>query len=100
MFSFDLNLTIQIVVILLASVTLHELAHAITADALGDPTPRRNGQMTLNPTAHMDQFAILFMILAAAAGFLFAYGRTFVNPSNLKFGPQRGGAIVAAAGPL
>lgn len=100
MFRFDLNQALQIVVILLASVTLHELAHAVVADRLGDPTPRQNGQLTLNPAAHMDQFGMLFMVLAALAGFLFAFGRTLINPSNLKFGPQRGGAVVAAAGPL
>lgn len=98
--SFNLDQSLQIIVILLISVTLHELAHAITADRLGDPTPRRNGQLTLNPAAHIDQFAMLFMVIAALAGFLFAFGRTYVNPQNLKFGPQRGGAIVAAAGPL
>jgi Zn-dependent protease len=100
MFNVDLNQSLQIFVILLISVTFHELAHGLTATALGDQTPRRNGQLTLNPMAHMDQFAILFMFLASLAGFLFAYGRTFINPQSLRFGPQRGGAIVAAAGPL
>jgi len=96
----DLNVAIQIVVILFASVTLHELAHAFVADRLGDPTPRRNGQLTLNPAAHMDQFAMLFTVIAALAGFFFAFGRTYINPQNLKWGPQKGGAVVAMVGPL
>jgi Zn-dependent protease len=98
--SVDLNQALQIIVILLGSITLHELAHALTATWLGDDTPRRNGQLSLNPTAHIDTFGIVFIVMAALAGFLFAYGRTYINPQKLRFGPQRGGAIVAAAGPV
>ena len=96
----DLNTALQIIVILLASVTLHEFAHAVAADRLGDPTPRRNGQLSLNPAVHMEPIGMLFMVLAALNSFLFAWGRTFINPQNLRWGPQRGGAVVAAAGPV
>jgi len=96
----DFTQAIQLAVILLISIDLHELAHAVVADRLGDPTPRRNGQISLNPLVHMDQIGVLVLAIAALAGFGLAWGRTFVQPQNLKFGPQRGGAIVAAAGPL
>lgn len=96
----DFTTAIQFIVILLISIDLHELAHALTANALGDPTPARNGQLSLNPFVHMDQFGILLLVITSLIGTPFTWGRTFVQPQNLKFGPQRGGAIVALAGPL
>jgi Zn-dependent protease len=98
--SIDFHLAIQFIIILLISIDLHELAHAVTADRLGDPTPRRNGQLSLNPFVHMDQVGVLVLVISSLANIPLAWGRTIVQPQNLKFGPQRGGAIVAAAGPL
>jgi Zn-dependent protease len=100
MFSVDFNQAIQLIIILLISIDLHEFAHSVVADQLGDPTPRRNGQISLNPLVHMDQIGVLVLVISSLAGIAFAWGRTFVQPQNLKFGPQRGGAIVSAAGPL
>jgi Zn-dependent protease len=88
------------IVIVLIAIDIHELAHAIVADRLGDSTPRRLGEISLNPMVHMDQFGIVLLLLTAFSGFGFTYGRTHVNPSNMKFGPQRGNAIVALAGPV
>jgi len=96
----DVNLALQYIVILLVSIDLHELAHGYVADWLGDPTPRRNGQLSLNPFVHMDQFGIILLLVTSAFGHPFTWGRTYIQPQNLKYGPQRGGAIVAAAGPL
>jgi Zn-dependent protease len=96
----DVNLALQFIAILLVSIDLHELAHGWVADWLGDLTPRRNGQLSLNPFVHMDQFGILLLVVTSFLGYPFTWGRTFVQPQNLRFGPQRGGAIVAAAGPL
>ncbi len=39
---------------LLVAVTVHEFAHAVVADRLGDPTARRLGRLTLNPLPHID----------------------------------------------
>lgn len=96
----DINLAIQLIVILLVAIDIHEFAHAVIAVQLGDPTPQRNGQISLNPLVHMDQIGVIVLVVAALAGFPVAWGRTYVQPQNLRFGPQRGGAIVAAAGPL
>src|SRR5205807_3994250 len=82
------------------SIDIHELAHAVVADRLGDPTPRRMGELSLNPFVHMDQVGIILLVLTSISSFGFTYGRTHVTPTNLKFGPQRGNAIVAIAGPL
>lgn len=82
-----------IAAILLLSLTVHEFAHAYTADRLGDSTPRRFGRVTLNPAAHLDLFGAIAMLLI---GFGFA-----------KPVPVNGAAVgrwgmlwVAAAGPL
>ena len=88
------------IVIILIAIDIHELAHALVADRLGDPTPGRLGELSLNPFVHMDQVGIMLLVLTSLGSFGFTYGRTHVTPTNLKFGPQRGNAIVALAGPL
>lgn len=98
--SVNWNQAIALIVILLISIDFHEFAHATVAYALGDDTPARNGQLSLNPFVHMDQVGILLLFITSIFGYPFTYGRTFIQPSKLKFGPQRGGAIVAIAGPL
>src|SRR5579875_4154218 len=96
----DLTRAIEMIIILLVAIDVHELAHAIVADRLGDPTPRRMGELSINPFVHMDQVGVILLLLTSLANFGFTYGRTHVTPTNLKFGPQRGNALVAAAGPL
>lgn len=96
----DLHRAIEMIVILLIAIDVHELAHAVVADRLGDSTPRRMGELSLNPLVHMDQVGIMLLLLTSIASWGFTYGRTHVTPGNLRFGPQRGNAIVAIAGPL
>lgn len=96
----DLQRAIEIIIILLISIDVHELAHAVVADRLGDLTPRRMGELSLNPFVHMDQVGVVLLLITSIAQYGFTYGRTHVTPTNLKFGPQRGHALVAIAGPL
>jgi Zn-dependent protease len=96
----DIHRAIEMIIILLIAIDVHELAHAIVADRLGDPTPARMGELSINPFVHMDQIGIMLLLLTSIASYGFTYGRTHVTPTNLKFGPQRGNAIVAIAGPL
>lgn len=96
----DLQRAFQMIVILLIAIDIHELAHALVADRLGDNTPRRLGEISLNPFTHMDQVGIVLLLLTSISSYGFTYGRTHVTPSNLKYGPQRGHALVAIAGPL
>ena len=51
----DVNFIFSIV-ILIRSVVVHEVSHGYAADALGDPTPRLQGRLTLNPLKHLDLF--------------------------------------------
>ena len=50
-------------VALLMAIAVHEFSHAFVADKLGDPTPRLQGRVTLNPKAHIDLMGILFLFI-------------------------------------
>lgn len=94
---------IIILIAILFSIILHELAHGFVADRLGDPTPRMYGRLTLNPTAHLDFFGSLLLpllLLITNAGILFGWAKPVpINPNNLR--DPRGDEIkVALAGPL
>lgn len=82
------------VVVVIGSITLHELAHGWAALWEGDGTPRELGHMTGNPLVHMGSFSLL---LFAVLGI--AFGMMPVNPSRFRHG-HAGRIIVAAAGPL
>jgi Zn-dependent protease len=87
---------------LLISIIFHELAHGLTADKLGDDTPRLAGRLTLNPIAHLDIIGsiILPLISFLSAGFIFGWAKPVpVNPLNFK-NPKRDMAIVALMGPV
>src|SRR6185436_4730337 len=87
---------------LLMSLSVHEAAHAWTADRLGDPTARMLGRITLNPLAHIDWIGtVLFPLIAIMTGVpLLGWAKPVpVNFRNLRH-PRRDFAIVAAAGPI
>ena len=93
----------ELIAILLIAITWHELAHALTAQYLGDDTPRRMGHLSLNPFRHMDQYGILLLfvsVFASGGTGGFAYGFTPVNERSLRPNPKLGGGIVAVVGPL
>ena len=90
----------EFIAILLIAITWHELAHALTAEYLGDDTPRRMGHLSLNPFRHMDQYGIALLFISSLVGTGFAYGFTPVNERNLRPNPKVGGGIVAVVGPL
>ena len=74
---------------------IHEFAHGYVAYKLGDPTPRYDGRLTLNPFAHLDLWGSLCLIFA---GFGWAKP-VMVNPFNLR--DRKGGmALVTIAGPI
>ncbi|CAN5623591.1 site-2 protease family protein [soil metagenome] len=50
--------------VLLYSLVLHELAHALVADRVGDPTARKLGRITLNPLSHLDPLGTLLLLVA------------------------------------
>jgi Zn-dependent protease len=87
--------------VLLFSLTVHEMAHAWTADRLGDPTARLLGRVSLNPLVHADLFGtILFPLVAMISGApLIGWAKPVpVNTRQLDH-PRRDYVLVAAAGP-
>ncbi|GIW64701.1 MAG: peptidase [Patescibacteria group bacterium] len=83
------------IVALFFTISIHEFAHAWTADFLGDPTPRLQGRLNLNPKSHLDPAGLLFLVF-----FGFGWGKPVeFDPYNLK-NPRRDAAIIALAGPL
>ncbi|HET9000607.1 MAG TPA: site-2 protease family protein [bacterium] len=95
MFRLDLRELLFLLPAVLVAVTIHEFAHALVADRLGDPTPRHLGRLTLNPLAHLDVLGTLFFVL-----FRFGWARPVpVNPRNFAH-PRQGMLQVALAGPL
>lgn len=83
------------VIALLVAIAVHEFAHAISADRLGDPTPRLAGRLTLNPFRHLSLPGTIFL-------FLFRFGWSQPVPVNaLNFRrPQRDVLLVSFAGPF
>ena len=91
------NLTdyIYIVVAALFAIILHEIAHGLVSTWLGDPTPKRQGRLSLNPLKHLDPIGTLCLIF-----FLVGWAKpVVVNPDYYK-NKKRGMALVALAGPL
>lgn len=88
-------------VILIISIIVHEVAHGYAANALGDPTARLAGRLTLNPIPHIDLFGsviVPILCVLSPGGFLFGWAKPVpYNPYNLK--NQRWGELfVASAG--
>lgn len=80
---------------LLITLTVHEYAQARTAVALGDPTPRVLGRLTLNPIPHLDPLGLIMMWL-----FKFGWAKPVpINPDNFK-SRRQGIILVALAGPV
>jgi Zn-dependent protease len=87
--------------ILLVSLTIHESAHAWTADRLGDPTARLLGRVSLNPLVHIDPIGtVLFPLLGALSPVpLIGWAKPVpVNIARLRR-HRRDYVLVAAAGP-
>jgi Zn-dependent protease len=87
--------------VVLASLTVHEWAHAWTADRLGDPTARMLGRVSFNPMVHIDVLGtIVLPLIAMFSGFpILGWAKPVpVNMSRLHH-PKRDFMIVAAAGP-
>ncbi|MCL1916897.1 MAG: site-2 protease family protein [Peptococcaceae bacterium] len=81
--------------ILLVALPIHELAHAVTAYRLGDPTAKRLGRLTFNPKAHLDPMGAIFIMIAG-----FGWAKPVpIDMRNFR-NPKQGMAISALAGPV
>ena len=94
--NFDPILYLSRIIILILAISVHEFAHALAADWLGDPTPRSQGRLTLDPRKHLDAFGSIMFLIAG-----FGWGKpVYTDPRNFRGDPRTGMAIVAAAGPM
>jgi Zn-dependent protease len=97
----NLQLFVYLLPVLLAAMTLHELAHAYMATYLGDPTPREHGRLTLNPISHLDPLGTaMFAVTYFLSSFVFGWAKpVLVDPLYFRR-PQQQMALVAVAGPI
>jgi len=80
---------------ILVCLTIHELAHGLSAYALGDDTAKRMGRLTLNPIKHVDPIGFLVLMVVG-----FGWAKPVpVNPNNFRR-PRFGMAVTALAGPM
>lgn len=96
----DLETFLLLAPVVLMSLAFHELAHALVAYKLGDPTAKDEGRITLNPIKHLDPLGtLMFAVTSLVAGLPFGWAKPVpVRPGYFKH-PKEGMAIVAAAGP-
>lgn len=70
---------IALIVALLIGITVHEYAHAWTANRLGDDTARLMGRLTLNPLKHLDPLGVIFLLVIG-----FGWGKPVpFNPNKI-----------------
>jgi len=93
--------TVLIIVVLIASVVVHEVAHAWQARREGDDTADRLGRITMNPLQHLDPIGSVIVPLVlhfTGSGFLFGWAKPVpVNPANYR-NPVWGDIRVSMAG--
>ena len=91
----DIGTFIALLIALVIALSMHEFAHAWTANYLGDDTPRAYGRLTLNPLAHLDPIGSLLLVFAG-----FGWAKPVpVNPYNLNRRSPAGLMWVSLAGP-
>lgn len=94
---------IIMIVALVMSVVLHEMAHGYAANWLGDPTARLQGRLSANPLVHIDPLMSVILpglLIFSGSPFLFGAAKPVpYNPYNFR-NQKWGEAIVAVAGPL
>jgi len=82
-------------VAILIAITVHEFAHAKSAQRAGDPTPEQAGRVTLNPLAHLDPIGTVALLLAG-----FGWGKPVpVNPFLMRR-PRLDNILCSLWGPL
>ena len=86
---------LSVLIVSIFSLAYHEYGHALVADSLGDPTPRQQGALTLDPFPHLRFMSVVFLIL-----FGFGWSTSQTRPDLIPGNPRRAFILVAIAGPL
>ncbi len=83
------------IVVVIFSLSVHELSHGFAAYKLGDPTAKFDGRLSLNPLYHLDPWGTLSMLF-----FGFGWAKpVMINPNYFK-NLKRDTALVSLAGPI
>ncbi len=94
---------LALIIALVISVVMHEMAHGYAANWLGDPTARLAGRLTLNPLVHLDPLMSVIipsLLILSGSPILFGAAKPVpYNPYNFTKHQRWGEAIVAVAGP-
>ncbi|MGA9350142.1 MAG: site-2 protease family protein [Anaerolineae bacterium] len=92
----DPILLLYLLIGFLVGFTIHESSHALMAYALGDPTAKNKGRLSLNPFVHLHPLGTLSILLLGLG-----WGQPVpVDATKLRPGPKVGMALVGLAGPL
>jgi Zn-dependent protease len=90
------SMLISYLFVLVVAFTIHEFAHAWTANYFGDDTPRQNGRLTLNPLRHLDPLGSILLLVAG-----FGWAKPVpVNPYALQRRSRSALMWVSLAGPM
>lgn len=84
---------------IIIALALHEFGHAAMSTKLGDPTPRLQGRLTLNPVAHLDPMGTLFIMLTVFSGFGIGWGKPVITNPLYYNNYRQGMILTAVAGP-
>lgn len=104
----DIRLILVQAIVILFAITIHEAAHAWTANKMGDPTAASLGRASLNPLVHIDPIGtiilpailIYFSVQTGGRSPVFGWAKPVpYNPYNLKR-PRKGGLWISFAGPI
>ena len=96
MFFDSLSTMISGAILVLVTITVHELAHGYVAYMIGDPTAKNAGRLSLNPLVHLDPLGAILLFVAG-----FGWAKPVpINPFFFKGNRSRGIMLVSAAGPL
>lgn len=94
---------IILIVALIGSVVVHEMAHGYVAYWLGDPTAKLSGRLSPNPLVHLDPLMSVIvpgLLILSPAPFIFGAAKPVpYNPYNLR-DQKWGEAKIAVAGPV
>lgn len=96
-------LIIYKIIAFLIAISVHEAAHAWTANRLGDPTARLQGRMTLNPIKHIDLYGTIivpFFLILFGSPFVFGWAKPVgFDPFNLR-DPRKDAGLISLSGPV
>lgn len=94
MFNIDIERILLTLPGILVALSFHEFAHGMTSYLLGDPTPKKQGRLTINPLPHIDFIGFILLMFAG-----FGWAKPVMVNSTYYKKPRRDEILVSAAGP-